>query len=58
MTTRPPPPAIPDTFEARWDRWVAEGIRQDQIAHRRAIVTLVILAPTMAIAAVWLLVLR
>ena len=52
-----PPPTLPDTFEARWDRWVAKGIRQDHIAHKRAIGALVILASTIAIVAVWLLVL-
>jgi hypothetical protein len=60
MTTRLPltTPTLPDTFEARWDGWVAKGIMQDQIAHKRAIGTLVILASTIAIVAVWLLVLQ
>lgn len=60
MTTRIPltTPTSPDTFEARWDRWVAKGIRQDHIAHNRAIGTLVVLASTIAIVAAWLLVLQ
>jgi hypothetical protein len=60
MATRLPltTPTLPDTFEARWDRWIAKGIMQDRIAHKRAIGTLVILASTIAIAAVWLLVLQ
>jgi hypothetical protein len=60
MTTRLPltTPTAPDTFEARWDRWVAKGIRQDRIAHNRAISTLVILAVTIAIVAAWLLILQ
>ena len=60
MTTRLPltTPSLPDTFEARWDRWVAKGIRQDHVAHKRAIGTLLILASAIAIAAVWLLVLQ
>lgn len=60
MTTRIPliTPAPPDTFEARWDRWVAKGIRQDHIAHNRAISTFVLLATTIAIVAAWLLVLQ
>jgi hypothetical protein len=57
MTTRLPltTPTLPDTFEARWDGWVAKGIRQDEIARKRARGTLVVLASTIAIAAVWLL---
>jgi hypothetical protein len=60
MTTRLPltTPTPPDTFEARWDRWVEKGIRQDHIAHKRALGTLVILASTIAIVSVWLLVLQ
>ena len=60
MTTRLPltTPTLPDTFDARWDRWLAKGIRQDRIAHKRAMVTLVILASTIAIVAVWLLVVQ
>jgi hypothetical protein len=60
MTIRLPltTPTLPDTFEARWDRWVAKGIKQDHIAHKRAIGTLVILASTIAIVAVWVLVLQ
>jgi hypothetical protein len=60
MTTRLPltTPTLPDTFEARWDRWVAKGIRQDHIAHNRAISTFVILASTIAIVAAWVLVLQ
>ena len=51
-------PTLPDTFEARWDRWVAEGIRQDHIAHKRAISAFVILASTIAIVAAWVIVLQ
>jgi predicted secreted Zn-dependent protease len=60
MTTRLPltAPTLPDTFEARWDRWVAKGIRRDRMAHQRAIVALMILASTMALAAAWLLLLQ
>jgi hypothetical protein len=58
MTTRIPlaTPTPPDTFEARWDRWVAKGIRQDHIAHKRAIRTIEVLAAVVAIAVAWLLV--
>jgi hypothetical protein len=60
MTTRLPltTPTLADTFEARWDRWVEKGIRQDRIARKRDIGALVILASLMAIATVWLLVLQ
>jgi hypothetical protein len=50
-------PTHPDTFEARWDRWVAKGLRQDDIAHKRAVGTFAVLASCIAITAVWLLVL-
>jgi hypothetical protein len=60
MTTQLPltTPGLPDTVEARWDRWVAEGIRQDQIAQTRATGAFVLLGSALAIVAVWLLVLQ
>lgn len=56
MTTRPPPPtpADPDTFEARWDRWVAKDVKHDQVQHQRATGALVVIASTAAIVATWL----
>lgn len=58
VTTRPPPaPAIADdTFDARWDRWVAEGRRQDRILDTRAKAALVTVAWAVAIAAIWMVV--
>jgi hypothetical protein len=58
MTTRPPPAiAISvDTFDARWDRWVEEGIRIDRIFDKRAKVALVAVAWAAAIVTVWLVV--
>jgi hypothetical protein len=45
--------AADDTFDVRWDRWVAEGVRRDRIFNRRAAVALVVLAWTAAIVTVW-----
>jgi predicted secreted Zn-dependent protease len=58
MTIRLPltAPTLPDTLEARWDRWVAKRIGQDRIAHKRAIIALMILASMTGLAAAWLLV--
>lgn len=59
MTTRPPPAmatAAEDTFDARWDRWVAKGIRRDRIFDKRAKVALVALAWAVAIVTIWLVV--
>jgi hypothetical protein len=55
MTTRPPRSkhADPDTFEARWDRSVAKGIKHDGAQHERAIFTLVVIASIAAIVAAW-----
>lgn len=55
----PPTPALAiadDTFDARWDRWVAEGIRRDRIFDKRAKVALVALAWTVAIVTIWVVV--
>jgi hypothetical protein len=56
MTTRPPRSrhADPDTFEARWDRSVARGIKHDEAKHERPIGTLVVIASVAAIVAAWL----
>jgi hypothetical protein len=58
MTTRPPPAMAiaDDTFDARWDRWVEEGIRIDRIFDKRAKVALVAVAWAAAIVTVWLVV--
>jgi hypothetical protein len=58
MTTRPPPAmaAAADTFEARWDRWIAEGIRRDLIFDKRAKIALVVLAWAVAVVTIWLVV--
>jgi hypothetical protein len=58
VTTRPPPALAiaDDTFDARWDRWVAEGIRRDRIFDKRAKVALVGLAWAVAIVTIWLVV--
>lgn len=58
VTTHPPPAmaAADDTFDARWDRWVVEGIGRDRLFHRRAKVALVALAWAVAIVTVWLVV--
>lgn len=57
LSTGPPPLAMADdTFDARWDRWVAEGARRDRIFDKRAKVTFVTLAWTVAIATIWLVV--
>jgi hypothetical protein len=58
VTTGPPPAMAPaaDTFELRWDRWVAEGIRRDLIFNKRAKIALVAVAWAVAIVTVWLVV--
>jgi hypothetical protein len=58
MTTRPPPAmaTTADTFDARWDRWIAEGIRRDLIFDKRAKVALVVLAWAAAVVTIWLVV--
>jgi hypothetical protein len=58
VTTRPPPAmAIAyDTFDARWDRWIEEGIRRDRIFDKRAKIALVALAWVVAIVTIWLVV--
>jgi hypothetical protein len=48
--------AADDTFDARWDRWVAEGIRRDRIFGKRAKIALVAVAWAVAIVTVWLVV--
>jgi hypothetical protein len=45
-----------DTFDARWDRWVAEGIRRDRMFDKRAKIALVALAWVVAIVTIWLVV--
>lgn len=58
VTTYPSPAmaTADDAFDARWDRWVAEGIRRDRIFARRAKVALVTLAWAVAIVTIWLVV--
>lgn len=51
-------PVPPDTVEARWSRWVAEGDRLDRIQQRRAAGAFVATASALACASFWLLVLR
>ena len=58
VTTGPPLAAAiaVDTFDARWDRWLAKGTRRDLRFHKRAKIALVALAWAAAIATVWLVV--
>lgn len=51
-------PVLPDTFEARWSRWVAEGDRLDRIQDRRAAGAFVLIASALACASFWVLVLQ
>ena len=58
VTTGPPLAAAiaDDTFDARWDSWLAKGNRRDRLFHKRAKVALVALAWAVAIVTVWLVV--
>jgi hypothetical protein len=58
VTTGPPLAAAiaVDTFDTRWDNWLAKGNRRDRRFHKRAKIALVALTWAAAIVTVWLVV--